>query len=63
MRHCLNTRTLDLLGNELHISQGPMAGVTGPAMVIAACNAGGRGSMPAAMLDVEQLRQALSTIS
>lgn len=58
-----DTRILDLLGIELPIIQGPMAGVTGPAMVIAACNAGGLGSMPAAMLDVEQLRQALTTIS
>ncbi|MDD2034482.1 NAD(P)H-dependent flavin oxidoreductase [Pseudomonas sp. 39167] len=58
-----DTRILDLLGIELPIIQGPMAGVTGPAMVIAACNVGGLGSMPAAMLDVEQLRQALTTIS
>ncbi|EPJ89296.1 nitronate monooxygenase family protein [Pseudomonas sp. CFII68] len=57
-----DTRILDLLGIELPIIQGPLAGVTGPAMVIATCNAGGLGSMPAAMLDVEQLRQALTTI-
>ncbi|SDA37677.1 nitronate monooxygenase [Pseudomonas sp. NFACC15-1] len=58
-----DTRLLDLLGIELPIIQGPLAGVTGPAMVVATCNAGGLGSMPAAMLDVEQLRQALTTIS
>ncbi|WP_413791638.1 MULTISPECIES: NAD(P)H-dependent flavin oxidoreductase [unclassified Pseudomonas] len=58
-----DTRLLDLLGIELPIIQGPLAGVTGPAMVVATCNAGGLGSMPAAMLDVEQLRQALATIS
>ncbi|WP_434568908.1 NAD(P)H-dependent flavin oxidoreductase [Pseudomonas sp. Z3-8] len=58
-----DTRILDLLGIELPIIQGPLAGVTGPAMVVATCNAGGLGSMPAAMLDVEQLRQALTTIS
>ncbi len=57
-----DTRILDLLGIGLPIIQGPMAGVTGPAMVVATCNAGGLGSMPAAMLDVEQLRQALTTI-
>lgn len=57
-----DTRLLDLLGIELPIIQGPLAGVTGPAMVVATCNAGGLGSMPAAMLDVEQLRQALTTI-
>lgn len=58
-----DTRILDLLGIELPIIQGPLAGVTGPAMVVATCNAGGLGSMPAAMLDVEQLRQALTTIA
>ncbi|MCG6574432.1 nitronate monooxygenase [Pseudomonas sp. AF32] len=57
-----DTRILDLLGIELPIIQGPLAGVTGPAMVVATCKAGGLGSMPAAMLDVEQLRQALTTI-
>lgn len=57
-----DTRILDLLGIELPIIQGPLAGVTGPAMVIATCNAGGLGSMPAAMLDVEQLRQAMTAI-
>ncbi len=57
-----DTRILDLLGIELPIIQGPLAGVTGPAMVVATCNAGGLGSMPAAMLDVEQLHQALTTI-
>lgn len=57
-----DTRLLDLLGIELPIIQGPMAGATGPSMVIAVSNAGGLGSMPAAMLDVEQLRQALITI-
>ena len=57
-----DTRILDLLGIELPIIQGPLAGVTGPAMVVATCNAGGLGSMPAAMLDVEQLCQALTTI-
>jgi nitronate monooxygenase len=57
-----DTRILDLLGIELPIIQGPLAGVTGPAMVVAASDAGGLGSMPAAMLDIEQLRQALTTI-
>lgn len=57
-----DTRLLDLFGIELPIIQGPLAGVTGPAMVVATCNAGGLGSMPAAMLNVEQLRQALTTI-
>ena len=57
-----DTRILDLLGIELPIIQAPMAGATTSAMVIAASNAGGLGSMPAAMLSVEQLRQELKTI-
>ena len=57
-----DTRIIDLLGLELPIIQAPMAGATGTAMVIAASNAGGLGSMPAAMLTTEQLREALKTI-
>lgn len=57
-----DTRILDLLGIELPIIQAPMAGATTSAMVIAASNAGGLGSMPAAMLSIEQLREELKTI-
>lgn len=57
-----DTRILDLLGIELPIIQGPMAGATTSAMVIAACNAGGLGSMPAAMLSSDQLREELKTV-
>src|SRR6187402_913199 len=57
-----DTRILDLLGIELPIIQAPMAGATHSSMVIAASNAGGLGSMPAAMLSIEQLRQELKTI-
>ncbi|WP_456022523.1 NAD(P)H-dependent flavin oxidoreductase [Pseudomonas protegens] len=57
-----DTRILDLLGIELPIIQGPMAGATNSSMVIAVCNAGGLGSMPAAMLSIEQLREELKTI-
>ncbi|VVP25308.1 NAD(P)H-dependent flavin oxidoreductase [Pseudomonas fluorescens] len=57
-----DTRILDLLGIELPIIQAPMAGANGSAMVIATSNAGGLGSMPAAMLSVEQLREELQTI-
>ena len=57
-----DTRILDLLGIELPIIQGPMAGATTSAMVIAVSNAGGLGSMPAAMLSIEQLREELRTI-
>jgi nitronate monooxygenase len=57
-----DTRILDLLGIDVPIIQAPMAGANGSAMVIAASNAGGLGSMPAAMLSIEQLREELKTI-
>ncbi len=57
-----DTRILDLLGIELPIIQGPMAGAMNSSMVIATCNAGGLGSMPAAMLSTDQLREELKTI-
>jgi nitronate monooxygenase len=49
-------RLLDLLSIELPIIQAPMAGATTPAMAIAVANAGGLGSLPAAMLNPEQAR-------
>jgi nitronate monooxygenase len=57
-----DTRILDLLGIEVPIIQAPMAGATTTAMVIAANEAGALGSMPAAALSIEQLREALTTI-
>lgn len=57
-----DTRILDLLGIDLPIIQAPMAGATQSSMVIAASDAGGLGSMPAAMLSTEQLRDELTTI-
>ncbi|PRA27539.1 NAD(P)H-dependent flavin oxidoreductase [Pseudomonas poae] len=57
-----DTRLLDLLGIEVPIIQAPMAGATTAAMVIAANQAGALGSLPAATLSIEQLRDALTTI-
>ncbi|MBD8148340.1 nitronate monooxygenase [Pseudomonas fluorescens] len=57
-----DTRILDLLGIDLPIIQAPMAGATTTAMVIAASQAGALGSMPAAALGIEQLRDALAFI-
>lgn len=57
-----DTRILDLLGIEVPIIQAPMAGATTAAMVIAVNQAGGLGSLPAATLSIEQLREALITI-
>ncbi|WP_097303798.1 NAD(P)H-dependent flavin oxidoreductase [Pseudomonas chlororaphis] len=57
-----DTRILDLLGIELPIIQAPMAGATTSAMVIAAAQAGGLGSLPCAMLSPEQIRQEVQNI-
>jgi len=57
-----DTRILDLLGIDVPIIQAPMAGATTAAMVIAVNNAGALGSMPAAALTIDQLREALTTI-
>ncbi len=55
-------RILDLLGIELPIIQAPMAGATTPEMVIATSQAGGLGSLPAALLSAEQARADLDRI-
>lgn len=57
-----DTRLLDLLGIDVPIIQAPLAGATTAAMVIAANRAGALGSLPAATLSIEQLREALTTI-
>ena len=51
-----------LLAIELPIIQAPMAGVQGSAMAVAVCNAGGLGSLPAAMLSAEALGKELAAI-
>lgn len=56
-------QTLDTwLGIPWPIIQAPMAGVQGAALAVAVSNAGGLGSLPAAMLGPDALRQALETI-
>ncbi|MRG55332.1 2-nitropropane dioxygenase [Phyllobacterium sp. SYP-B3895] len=55
-------RILDLFGIELPIIQAPMAGASTVEMVVAAAKAGGLGSLPSALLNVEGLRQALHEI-
>ena len=52
-----------LLGTQLPLVQAPMAGVQGSAMTVAVCNAGGLGSLPAAMLGLDALRQELEHLS
>ena len=51
-----------LLGIELPIVQAPMAGVQDSALAIAVSNAGGLGSLPCAMLDVNAIRDELAAI-
>jgi nitronate monooxygenase len=55
-------RLLDLLGIELPIIQAPMAGANGSAMVIAASEAGGLGSLPCAMLKPAKIRAEIGVI-
>lgn len=51
-----NRRLLDLFGVEHPIVQAPMAGAMDTKLAIAVANAGGLGSLPAGMLNAEQLR-------
>lgn len=57
-----NRRLLDLFRIELPVVQAPMAGAQGSAMVIAASEAGGLGSLPCAMLDLAKIRAELGVI-
>mgnify|MGYP002145272076 CR=1 FL=1 len=56
------TALQQLLGIELPIIQAPMAGVQAGAMAVAVSNAGGLGSLPAAMLSLDALRQELTLV-
>ena len=51
------------LGTTLPLIQAPMAGVQGHALAAAVCNAGGLGSIPAAMLSQEALEKELSQLT
>ncbi|MEH6568357.1 MAG: nitronate monooxygenase [Halioglobus sp.] len=53
---------LKMLDIELPIIQAPMAGVQGSALAAAVSGAGGLGSLPCAMLDVEAVRSEMSVI-
>lgn len=52
----------ELLGIDLPVIQAPMAGVQGSALAIAVSEAGGLGSLPAAMLGDDALRKELAAI-
>jgi nitronate monooxygenase len=51
-----------LLGIELPIVQAPMAGVQDSRLAIAVSNAGGLGSLPCALLDVDAMRRELAAM-
>ncbi len=53
----------DLFGIELPVIQAPMAGSQGSALAIAVSNAGGLGSLPCALLGVDQIRKELGAIT
>ncbi len=55
-------RILNLFGIEIPIIQAPMAGPGTPEMAIAVSEAGALGSLPCAMLSLEQTREALELI-
>jgi nitronate monooxygenase len=57
-----NRRYLDLVGIDHPIIQAPMAGANLGAMAIAVSRAGGLGSLPCGMLNVEQARAELNVI-
>lgn len=55
-------RILNLFGIDLPIIQAPMAGAQGSAMAIAVSRAGGLGSLPCAMLSLDQARAEIGVI-
>ena len=57
-----DNRILDLFGIEVPIIQAPMAGSVLSDMVVAVSEAGGLGSLPCALLSLEQARKELETI-
>jgi nitronate monooxygenase len=55
-------RIIDLFGIDLPIVQAPMAGSSTPEMAIAVSEAGGLGSVPAALYSYDQLKAALQQV-
>src|SRR5687768_4351984 len=52
----------NLFGTELPIIQAPMAGAQDSELAIAVSRAGGLGSLPAALMSLDELRTELETI-
>src|SRR5271170_5461375 len=52
----------ELMRIDLPLIQAPMAGSQGGALAVAVSNAGGLGSLPCALLSLEQMREELTAI-
>ena len=53
---------MTFLPSKIPLIQAPMAGAQGPELAIAVCRAGGLGSLPAAMLTPERLREQIAAV-
>ncbi len=62
MQNWPDRRILDLFDIQLPIIQAPMAGSSTPELAMAVSDAGGLGSLPCALLSLEQMRAALELI-
>jgi nitronate monooxygenase len=53
---------MTFLPSQIPLIQAPMASAQGPELAIAVCQAGGLGSLPAAMLTPDRLREQIATV-
>ena len=53
---------MTFLPSKIPLIQAPMAGAQGPDLAIAVCKAGGLGSLPAAMLTPDRLREQIAAV-
>ena len=53
---------MTFLASKIPLIQAPMAGAQGPELAIAVCKAGGLGSLPAAMLTPDRLREQIAAV-
>ena len=53
---------MTFLPSKIPLIQAPMASAQGPELAIAVCQAGGLGSLPAAMLTPDRLREQIATV-
>ena len=53
---------MTFLPSVIPLIQAPMAGAQGAELAIAVCRAGGLGSLPAAMLTADRLREQIATV-